>query len=242
MGSAISYEGHRIDETAQILLRVLRDTGRRATAGELREEAGLDETNPVHYRVEHHLGPAGLVERAGRRERPGGAQDEVIYKLTEDGAAFVDTHESDLTDAIAASEAVETLRRIRATVDSYDERVSTVEHMIRNWRQWKNRWSTRVGRLQDTVAELEEESEEQSFQVAEINRKYGPIQDQIQEFDTRLYELERDVSSLENRADDLAARVDERPKTEEVDEDLAALYQNLAAEIEDIREEAEGLF
>jgi hypothetical protein len=123
MGSAIDYDSHRIDETAQIILRVLRDMGRRATAGELREEAGLDETNPVHYRVERHLGPVGLVERAGRRERPGGAQDEVVYKLTDDGAAFVDAHESDLVNAVAASEAVETLRRIRATVDSYDERL-----------------------------------------------------------------------------------------------------------------------
>ena len=76
MGSAIEFDGHRIDETSQILIRLLRDMGREATAGELRAEAGLDETRPVHYRVERYLGPAGLVERAGTVERPGGAQNE----------------------------------------------------------------------------------------------------------------------------------------------------------------------
>lgn len=66
MGSARDYDDYRIDETAQIILRVLHDIGWRATAGELRKEVGLDKTNPVHYRVGNQLAPVGLAERAGR--------------------------------------------------------------------------------------------------------------------------------------------------------------------------------
>jgi hypothetical protein len=50
-----------------------------------------------------------------------------IYGLSDEGVEFARANENELTDAVAAAEAVDTLRRIRATVDGFEERVSDVE-------------------------------------------------------------------------------------------------------------------
>lgn len=242
MGSAIDYNDHRIDETAQIILRILRDTGRRATAGELRKEAGLDETNPVHYRVENHLSPIGLVERAGREERPGGAQDEVVYRLTDDGVAFVDTHQNKLTDAVAASEAVKTLRRIRANVEGYDNRITILERHIENWRQWKNRWSTRVGRVEDNANLLEEQQEDHSRRITQNGRMHEINDGRIDNFQTRLKRVESKVERVDDRMETLEEEISKRPTEDEIIENIKVLRDELGSDIEDIREDAEGFF
>ena len=152
----IDYDGDRIDTRSEIIIQILRDMGGEATAGKLRSEAGLDDTSSVHHRVCEHLGPsaAGLMERTGRAERPGGQSDEVIYGLTDERLDFAVAHDNELTDAVAAAEAVDTLRRIRATVDGFEARVTDVEGSVENIDAWKNRWSTRVGEVEKNVDEI----------------------------------------------------------------------------------------
>lgn len=232
MGSAIEYDGYRIDETSQILLRLLRDMGRQATAGELRAEAGLDETRPVHYRYEEYLGPAGLVLRAGTEERPGGAQDEVVYGLSDEGVEFVATKENELTDAVAAAEAVDTLRRIRATVDGFEERVSDVEDEVDGMDRWKNRWSTRVGRAERSIEDLEDEaaSEERVDGMVDAVRRWNSDRiDEIEKLEERVRELEEELAK--------------RPTEEEVRDMIQASRKQprqwdiwLAEDVADVRE------
>jgi predicted transcriptional regulator len=238
MGSAIEYDGYRIDETSQILLRLLRDMGRQATAGELRAEAGLDETRPVHYRYEEYLGPAGLVLRADTEERPGDAQDEIVYGLSDEGVEFVVANENELTDAVAAAEAVDTLRRIRATVDGFEERVSDVEEDVDGMDRWKNRWSTRVGRVERSVEDLEEDAVDED----RLSRFNSLIKDRSRR---RLDRIEK----LEERVDALEEEVAKRPTQEQVRDMIQDSREQprqwdvwLAEDVADVRQDAQGLF
>ena len=238
MGSAIEYDGYRIDETSQILLRLLRDMGRQATAGELRAEAGLDETRPIHYRYEEYLGPAGLVFRAGTEERPGDAQDEIVYGLSDEGVEFVVANENELTDAVAAAEAVDTLRRIRATVDGFEERVSDVEEDVDGMDRWKNRWSTRVGRVERSVEDLEEDAVDED----RLSRFNSLIKDRSRR---RLDRIEK----LEERVDALEEEVAKRPTQEQVRDMIQDSREQprqwdvwLAEDVADVRQDAQGLF
>ena len=239
MSSAIEYDGYRIDETSQILIRLLRDMGRQATAGELRAEAGLDETRPIHYRYEEYLGPAGLVLRAGTEERPGGAQDEIVYGLSDEGVEFAVAHENELTDAVAAAEAVDTLRRIRATVDGFEERVSEVEDEVDGMGRWKSRWRSRVNRVENDVEELEDANLEEKLETHErwIGSAWSDIDD-----------LEDEVDEIEDRLDHLESEMEKRPTYDEVEELLLEMRERprqwdiwLAEDIADVRKKAEGI-
>jgi len=232
MGSVIEYDGYRIDETSQILIRLLRDMGRQATAGKLRAEAGLDETRPIHYRYEEYLRPAGLVLRAGTEERPGGAQDEIVYGLSDEGVEFVRANENELTDAVAAAEAVDTLRRIRATVDGFEERVSDVEEGVEGMDRWKNRWSTRVGRVERSVEDLEEEAateERVDGMVDAVRRWNGKRIDEIEALEERVEELENELAKrpTEDKVRDMIQASREQPRQWDV---------WLAEDVADVRE------
>jgi vacuolar-type H+-ATPase subunit I/STV1 len=242
----IDYDGDRIDAQSQIIIQLLRDMGGEATAGKLRSETGLDDTSSVHHRVREHLGPsaADLIERTGRAERPGGQSDEVIYALTDEGLDFAVAHDNELTDAVAAAEAVDTLRRIRATVDGFEARVTDVEGSVENMDAWKNRWSTRVGEIEDNVDEIgsEVDGKADAEWVEENFREWEKWdetrRESIEDLAGRVDGIEDALATVRGRLDEIAEKLEERPTTDEVIEAGEAMREDLEEKIED----AKGLF
>jgi len=239
----IDYDGNRIDTQSQIIIQLLRDLGGEATAGKLRSEAGLDDTSSVHHRVREHLGPsaAGLIARTGRAERPGGQSDEVIYGLTDEGLDFAVAHDTELTDAVAAAEAVDTLRRIRATVDGFEARVSDVEDSVENMDGWKNRWSTRVGRVEDDVDEIGTElggKADAGWVERTFDKHEGwsaTRRESIEDLTSRVDRIEDALDSIRTRLGEITAELEERPTTDEIIESGEAMREDLEEQIEDMR-------
>lgn len=246
-GDSIHYGGHRIDERSQIIIQLLRDLPE-ATAGKLRSEAGLDDTSSVHHRVREHLGPsaAGLVAQTGTVERPGRQPDEIVYGLTEEGVDFAVAHANDLTDAVAAAEAVETLRRIRATVENFEARVEDVEDSVDDMDEWKNRWSTRVGRVEDEVEEVVEKRLGQH--VTALNEDRSRIDDlasRVDDIESAVSELGERLDGANSRVEEVDAAVSNRPTYQESLNEMQKLEERLLAveeELDDVRETAEGVF
>jgi len=245
----IDYYGHRIDERSQIIIQLLRDMTE-ATAGKLRNEAGLDDTSKVHYRVEKHLGPtaACLVEQVGTEPRPGDQSDEVVYGLTDQGLDFAVAHDNELTDAVAAAEAVETLRRIRATVDGFEQRVSEVENSVENMDEWKNRWSTRVGRVENDVDGLESglDGKADAAWVEDTFDQHeswsAKRREEIDEVSERVDKVDQRLNGIDQRLEEISEELDDRPTRNEMRVGFDRLQDSLEEQIEDVRETAERMF
>ena len=245
----IDYYGHRIDERSQIIIQLLRDMTE-ATAGKLRNEAGLDDTSKVHYRVEKHLGPtaACLVEQVGTEPRPGDQSDEVVYGLTDQGLDFAVAHDNELTDAVAAAEAVETLRRIRATVDGFEQRVSEVESSVENMDEWKNRWSTRVGRVEDDIKDEIRRLGDKKPDEEAVNNIQREHRQEIVEIRGQLDGVENQIEKIEDQLDTIMDEFTTRPTADQVQEYVQKSRRKprqwdiwLAEDIADVREKAEGI-
>lgn len=247
-GDDIEYDGYSIDKRSQIIIQVLRDVGK-TTAGNLASEAGLGDTSSVHQRHRNHLGPdaAGLIERTGRAERPGDQPNEVVYALTDEGLDFAVAHDNELIDAVAAAEAVETLRRIRATVDGFEHRVSTVEELVENMDKWKNRWSTRVGRVESNAEELESELDGKAdAEMVESTFKQhegwsATRHEEINAVSERVDEVEQRLDGIDQRLEEITAALEERPTRNEVQNGFDRLQSTLEEQIEDVRETAESV-
>lgn len=248
-GDGIEYDGYSIDERSQIIIQVLRDLGE-TTAGDLANEVGLDDTSSVHQRHRDHLGPnaAGLIDRSGTKERSGGQPNEILYDLTDEGGNFAEAYGADLVDAVAAAEAVDTLRRIHARVDGFDHRVTEVEDSVEGMDAWKNRWSTRVGRVESTAEELESglngkadaEFVEERFDQHESWS--AQRREEIKEISERVEGIERRLDRIEQRLGEISEELDDRPTRNEVGTELGRVRDEFEQQIEDVRESAERLF
>ena len=216
-------------------------TSVRRPPGGLASEAGLDDTSQVHHRVREHLGPdaAGLVEQSGTEPRSGGQPDEIVYALTDDGRAFARAHEADLVDAVAAAEAVGTLRRMRSLVEGFEHRVSEVEQLVEGNDRWQNRWSTRVNRAESAIGDLEEaKADANAMEEALKERRQWTIyrKNEIQDLGDR-------VDTLAGRVDDLKEELAKRPTEDEVRQMIQSSREQprewdiwLAEDIADVRE------
>ena len=249
----IDYDGNRIDTQSQIIIQILRDLGGEATAGKLRSEAGLDDTSSVHHRVREHLGPsaAGLIARIGRAERPGGQSDEVIYGLTDEGLDFAVANDTELTDAVAAAEAVDTLRRIRATVDGFEARVTDVEGSVENMDAWKNRWSTRVGRVEKNIGELEDSMDDlpNSEAVTFLNNQrvkaageYDTVRKRLDAIDGRLNDLDAHVDGIEQRLDEIESGLDDYTTKDDLAEEIELAEFRIKSDMRREKEQSGGFF
>ena len=251
-GDDIDYDGYRIDSRSQIVIQVLRDLGE-TTAGDLAREAGLDDTSQIHHRVREHLGldAAGLVEQSGTEPRSGGQTDEIVYALTDDGRDFARAHETDLVDAVAAAEAVDTLRRIRAVVDGFKHRVSEVENSVENQEGWNNRWSTRIKRVEEAVDELEDTVDDlPNNELAmglnelrvEATGEYDTVRERLDAMDGRLDDLDTRIESTEHRLNEIESELGKYVTEGKLDDEIELAEVRVKSDIRREDEESGGLF
>lgn len=218
MSHILDYQGHRIDETSQILLQILRDYGREADVRTLREEADLDQSAQIHYRVDNHLGPdaAGFIEDAGMREV--GGQEMTVYRLTETGRDWVEANEDDVLDAVGAAEAVESINRMQESVSEFDGRLDDIEDEVERMDNLMDNRSSRLTRMKNNINDLEDAL------MGTADRE------DVIDLASDLDDLEQDVEALQSHNRDVDDRLDtledrmER-SFENVDRKLSALYE-----------------
>jgi uncharacterized coiled-coil DUF342 family protein len=206
--SALNYEGHRVDETSQVLLQVLRDRREAMTTGELRKQADLEQNRPVQYRMDEYLVPAGLVERAGERKMPGGSPNAKLWRITDEGREWVSDHAEDLTIARDAHRAIESLQRTRETVDRLSDDLEAFNQKVDGWQETMNRRSKRIHQLEEQQkswrAELVEQGDEAWNKARDVERTVSRVADDVDELETRMESLEDDVDQVTGYVEDVS--------------------------------------
>ena len=171
--------------------------------------------------------------------------------MTDDGRDFARAHEADLVDAVAAAEAVDTLRRIRAVVDGFKHRVSDVENSVENQEGWNNRWSTRIKRVEEAVDELEDNMDDlpnNEFVMGlnelrvEAAGEYHTVHERLDAMDGRLDDLDVRVESAEQRLGEIESELGKYVTEDELDDEIELAEVRVKSDIRREDEESGGFF
>jgi archaellum component FlaC len=241
MSSKSASNADRIDEISQVLLQVLRDRGGTSPAAPLRDAAGLDQNQQVHYRMNEYLIPAGLAEKASeKQEQPGGRKDAIIYRLRDEGREWLRENGEDIERAVDAAKVVESLERTRDTVGDFKSRMDRLEKKYRSRTDTIARHSDRMGNNRRKISEVEDQMDSlaQTNRVEEMNERLNQVirghnslsSDRVEQLEERVDELEAEVKQLRGEA----AESDEI-----IQDESEARDEFLRADLADVREIAE---
>lgn len=109
------------------MLWALQDIGGEGTTGEIQEHTPFPNRQSVHHQMNARLTPAGLVELTGTRENPGAAFDANVWRLTDDGWAFLRENRERLATNRNLELLTERFDRLAKSVRSVFGRVHDVE-------------------------------------------------------------------------------------------------------------------
>jgi len=216
----LEHDGYRIDETAQICLRVLRDRREAVTTGELRQASDVEQTAQIRYRMDEYLTPANLVERGPDTESSGKGPESATWRITGEGVEWVDDHEQEIEDARDAAQIVDSLRITRGVVDRVNDRLDELEGDV------------------DTIQERIHRTEGKADAVVEdSDEAYNRVTRRLGEFREELDSVGEDIEELEVRLGDLEDAVDEQEvRMQSVVEDTNEGFSSMGERIERLDE------
>ena len=213
MAETLEKDGHRIDRASQVILRALNGGDEWVRGKTLREAADLSQNGQVFYRMEEHLMPSGLVQEAARTERNGHVEPRQ-FRLTEEGAAWIDEH--------AEALAIPTTREETAAKagEAY-EAATSARSSVQNYRKKLHRVKGRVEEVEDAVEEIGESQENMTVSVMSVSDRSEENKERSKETAATVAELEERVGEIE----ETVARLEEesRARDEFLRADLAAV-------------------
>ena len=241
MSSKLASNADRIDEISQVLLQVLRDRGGTSPAAPLRDAAGLDQNQQVHYRMNEYLIPAGLAEKASeKQEQPGGRKDAIVYRLRDEGREWLREHGEDIERAVDAAKVVESLERTRETVGDFSSRMDRLENKYRSRTDTITRHSDRIGNNRRKISDVGDQIDSlaQESHVENMNKRLNQvIRSQNSLANERVERLEEQVDELEAEVRQLRGEAVE--SDEIIQDESEARDEFLRADLADVREIAE---
>jgi hypothetical protein len=204
MSGELSADGYKIDGPSQRMLRALRG-GDWHYSSTLRDAAELDDNRQVSYRMEHHLGPAGLVLEAVREEPEKEARR---FKLSDEGEAWVEAHADELLAPTTREEIADHAQQgytegteAKDSVQGYRKKLSRYKNQVDEVRE-------QIGHVQDDhdqyfrrVRSVEKESEDSRERSKEAKQAVGELREAVGARATTetVGELQDDVSHLQRR-------------------------------------------
>lgn len=199
-----------LDFESQMTLEVLLNLGGDATAGRLKEQVGVDQTQQIHYRVDEWLAPLGLVADAGETREYNG-QPSKVYELTDDGEEVALQQNLDLSPELhrgqlereigqllqnldltrnhaetantRATEAHERIDDVKATVDGWDGQMDSLRSDV-------ERVDNRLDRLHDLI----EEDVDREQEIDDLRGDVENLEERIGELEAAIGDVEEAVS------------------------------------------------
>jgi ubiquinone biosynthesis protein UbiJ len=208
---SFKYQGHRIDEKSQTILRILRARGTDVETAYLRKHIGADDNKIVLYRMNEHLVPAGLVEKSGEENWYPGLPPGSLWSITDEGREWLTEHDDEIVDAADINDALDEIQHVRKGLDEFWSRLNHVAE------KYDNRTETLEDHV-DRIRRLEEARSNLSDAVGYVHAfRYGQnlnesnIVDELQHINRELSKIDRrlnSLESLESKVSDLETKIE----------------------------------
>lgn len=216
-GSEIAPED--LDFTSNLILTTLLNAGGRATAGYLKEQTGVDQTQQIHYRCDPDTdGPSKLallefIELTGETEKWNGHPSKV-YRLTDAGEEYALNHNLELAPEMHRSQLEDAVGQLRDHVTAVNQNAKTANKNAQHARNEVKELSEKVTGWENEASRRDEKLNHLETRVNNLNRVLSEQEvtdaiEQLDELEGRVEKLEREVGIEEAaEVDDLQGRVD----------------------------------
>ena len=204
MSGELSVDGYRIDGPSQRMLRALRG-GDWHYSAPLRDAAELDDNRQVSYRMEHHLGPAGLVLEAVREEPEKEARR---FRLTDEGEEWVEAHAEELLAPTTREEIADLAQQgytegtqAKDSVQDYRKKLSRYKTQVEEVREQLNHIQNHHDEYFNRVSSVEKESEDSRERSKEAKQGVKELREAVGARATTetVGQLQDDVSHLQRQ-------------------------------------------
>lgn len=194
---------------------------------ELVEEAGLDDTQQVHYRYSNYLGPDEYNLISKQSDGRGGHAE---WELTDAGEAWVEVKYDDIRIPQTEDEAAEVAAKAERIAKSA---VGTANKTSQEFRAFEERITGAVGDARETIDksyEALQEAEEDARRVArrEVRAEIRNIEDDINTIEGALEELGSKHASHQENIDRLFEKTSELIETSANVENVTEILQRLS--------------
>lgn len=124
----VEINGIEIDTTSADILRHLHEENGELTTSELRQELGLDRSEPIKYRVREKLEPGKLVVMEQQGVDDTGRHLPHVIRLTDQGEEYMDDFGGDVRESVSDDDLDARVERL----ERQNERLWAVVSQLRN--------------------------------------------------------------------------------------------------------------
>jgi archaellum component FlaC len=246
----LDTDSSRIDEIGGYLMLSLSRDGVE-TAGDImgylemmadrtgRESLLVDQSQQLHYRIEKHLEPMGLVTELERKNDPDdGGHPRRRYELTDYGLGWVETQDWDAQTAVEAvhlqDDYIMSLEdEIKSELDRLDDRLDSAEESAEKLTGTVGGLKSSVSAIDDRYDGLEEGHNrlresltETGSQLYDLQEKSAEIEEQIDEIEETTDQLASNDHSFSESLSSLSDRVDRlSEQADSIEDDIGAALE-----------------
>jgi DNA repair exonuclease SbcCD ATPase subunit len=220
------HNGEIIDENAQTILWVLRDSQEPMCVDELFAEVKLDDKAKIRYRMQK-LTDAGLVTVA-RTEKNHNIAPTNYYTPTEEGLDWLFQHQDSVEHAVGRKQYVESLKRLR---DDFSEYLSEDE-------QDKSRIHSKINKLDETLQKEAERIDDLKISLDWAQGRINGISEDKSDLQEDVHKIKQELESIDSSISTVEADIRELRETQS---DLIEAYQDHQNQLDDLYRWIESL-
>jgi len=229
MTDKIAKDGNPIDKTSQRILQYL-DSGKEedapaATSSDLRDAVGVESSQVITYRMNTHLGPAGVVDWV-EEDATGAAGSRRHYTITEEGAEWVADHAEDLARPSDLDDAADTAQDALSVAQNAFDEAESAKNSVQDYRYKVARLKTLVTGREDPDYEGHWDEEGHEQRIEYVEKKIGDLSEQVvskapgeqaAENEGRSKDNKKAISDLRSDLDAIRDRLDGQPEQDDID-------------------------
>lgn len=220
------YNGEIIDENAQTILWVLRDSREPMCVDELSAEVKLDDKAKIRYRMQK-LSNAGLVAVARTEENHNIAPTN-YYTPTEEGLDWLFQHQDSVEHAVGRKQYVESLKRLRSEFSEY----------LSEDEQDKSRIHSKINTLDEALQKESERIDDLKGRLDWAQGRINGISNDKSELQEDVHNIKQELESIDSSISTLEADIRDVRETQS---NLIRSYQEQQDQLNDLYQWLESL-
>lgn len=216
------FNGEIIDEHAQTILWILRDSNQPLSPADLVDDLKLDSTQKVRYRTQN-LGSAGLIYVA-ETDHNQNIADTKYYNISEEGLDWLFENQDDVEHAVGRKRYLESVDRLRERIDDVSTRQKRLNNETERLKESIN------SKFEDHAEALE--SKERG--ISTMFERTDNMQDDLSNLKSDMSKVKKDIKSVENAVDRIDEQIHDLKSSQEEQEDQIRTHHNQIGKIQEV--------
>ena len=227
------YNGEVIDEYAQTVLWILRDSTQPLPVSDLIDNISLESKQKLRYRLQK-LASVDLVYVA-ETDHNLNIADTKYYDISEEGLDWLFENQDDVEHAVGRKRYLESVDRLRERIDDVDTRQKRLNNRTERHKESVN------SMLEDHAEALEDKEK----QISLMFDRTSNMQDDISNLKSDMSKVKKDIRSLKNAVDRIDEQIQNLKSSQKEQENQIQTHHSQIGKIQDaiksLQEDIDGI-